>query len=158
MKGATWPNRRAATWHPHFGLLVLVSKMFMGVDRIRTGDLPSDRVLTQLARFWAESANFGALLFLAKLTPATPILVEFCWGKEEESVIGITLARETILHVFLVDFGSLRPSGAIGAGFRAIGGHLQVILLQGSFQGHQGHFSAGAVWRLCASIFGDSKA
>jgi hypothetical protein len=45
----------------------------------------------------------------------------------------------------LVDFGSLRPSGAIGAGFRAIGGHLQVILLQGSFQGHQGHFSVGAV-------------
>ena len=66
--------------------------------------------------------------------------------------------EETILDVFLVDFGSLRPSGANGAGFRAIGGHLQVIFLQGSFQGHQGHFSAGAVWRLCASIFGDSKA
>ena len=68
------------------------------------------------------------------------------------------LLEETILDDFWVDFGSLRPYGAIGAGFRAIGGHLQVILLQGSFQGHQGHFSVGAVWRLCASIFGDSKA
>jgi hypothetical protein len=33
-----------------------------------------------------------------------------------------------------------------------------VFFLQGSFQGHQGHFSAGAVWRLCSAIFGDSKA
>jgi hypothetical protein len=40
------------------------------------------------AFFGAESANFGLLLFLAKLTPAKPFLVEFCWEKEEETVIG----------------------------------------------------------------------
>jgi hypothetical protein len=102
-----------------------------------------------------ESANFGFLLFLAKLTPAMPNLVEKRRRNQFWPYLGL---GKTFLHVFLVDFGSLRPSGAIGAGFRAIGGHLQVILLQGSFQGHQGHFSAGAVWRLCASIFGDSKA
>jgi hypothetical protein len=32
--------------------------------------------------FGAESAKFGLLLLLAKLTPAMPFLVEFCWEKE----------------------------------------------------------------------------
>jgi hypothetical protein len=88
----------------------------------------------------------------------TPILVEFVEEKKEKTVFAITLARENHSGRNFGHFGSLRPSGAIGAGFRAIGGHLQVFLLQGSFQGHQGHFSAGAVWRLCSAIFGDSKA
>ena len=95
------------------------------------------------------------LLFLASLTPAIPNLVE---KRRKNQFWPYLELGKTFLHVFLVDFGSLRPSEAIGIVFRAIGGHLQVIVLQGSFQGHQGHFSAGAVWRLCASIFGDSKA
>jgi hypothetical protein len=120
--------------------------------------LTCDHTIVNGARFWAGVRLFGNLLFLAKLTPAMPNLVEFFGKRRRNQFWPYLLLGKTFLHVFLVDFGSLRPSGAIGAGFRAIGGHLQVILLQGSFQGHQGHFSAGAVWRLCASIFGDSKA
>jgi hypothetical protein len=51
-----------------------------------------------------ESAFFGNWLFLAKLTPAMPNLVEFCWGKEEESVIAISLARENHSGRFLGRF------------------------------------------------------
>jgi hypothetical protein len=108
-----------------------------------------------LARFGAESAIFGFFAIFSKLTP---ILVEFVEEKKGNWFLPYLELGKTFLHVFWVNFGSLRPSGAIGAGFRAIGGHLQVFLLQGSFQGHQGHFSAGAVWRLCSAIFGDSKA
>ena len=37
----------------------------------------------RLAHFWGGVHLFlGIWLFLAWLTPATPILVEFCWGKE----------------------------------------------------------------------------
>jgi hypothetical protein len=82
-----------------------------------------------------ESANLALLLFLVKLTPAMPNLVE---KRRRNQLWPYLWLGKTSLHVFLVDFGSLRPSGAIG-------GHLQVILLQGSFQGHQGHFSVGAV-------------
>ena len=82
------------------------------------------------------------LLFLVKLTPAMPNLVE---KRRRNQFWPYLELGKTFLHVVLVDFGSLRPSGAIGAGFRAIVGHLQVILLQGSFQDHQGHFSAGVV-------------
>ena len=95
------------------------------------------------------------MLFLARLTPTIANLVE---KRRRNQLLPYLWLGKTFLHVFLVDFGSLRPSGAIGAGFRAIGGHLQVFLLQGSFQGHQGHFSVGAVWGLCSSIFGDLKA
>jgi hypothetical protein len=41
-----------------------------------------------------ESAFFGILLILVKLTPAMPNLVEFFGEKKEEFVIGITGARE----------------------------------------------------------------
>jgi hypothetical protein len=88
-------------------------------------------------RFWSGVRHFWQfLLFLAKLTPAMPNLVEFFGEKRRNQFLPYLLLGKTFLHVFLVDFGSLRPSGAIGAGFRAIGGHLQVIFLQGSFQGH----------------------
>jgi hypothetical protein len=71
--------------------------------------------------FGAESAFFGILLFLVRLTPATPNLVEFCWGKEEGvSYWHIFGYRKPFLTKFWMDFGSLRPSGANGAGFRAI--------------------------------------
>ena len=46
----------------------------------------------------------------------------------------------------MVDFGSLRPSEAIGIGFRVIGGHLQVIFLRGSSRSHKGQISLGAAW------------
>jgi hypothetical protein len=96
-----------------------------------------------LARFLGRSANFGPFSIFSQ---TTPILVEFVEEKKEKTVFAITLARENHSgRNFGQFFGSLRPSGAIGAGFRAIGGHLQVFLLQGSFQGHQGHFSVGAV-------------
>jgi hypothetical protein len=73
-------------------------------------------------RVFGRSPPFLALLlFLAKLTPAMPNLVEFCWGKEGGVSYWHNLELgKTILDVFLVDFGSLRPSGANGAGFRAI--------------------------------------
>jgi hypothetical protein len=71
--------------------------------------------------FGAESAFFGIWLFLARLTPAIANLVEFCWGKERRNQLLPYLGlEETILDEILVDFGSLRPSEAIGAGFRAI--------------------------------------
>jgi len=99
--------------------------------------------------------HFGNFAIFSKLTP---ILVEFVEEKRGNWFLPYLELGKTIWDEILVNFGSLRPSGAIGAGFRAIGGHLQVFLLQGSFQGHQGHFSTGAVWRLCSAIFGDSKA
>jgi hypothetical protein len=64
--------------------------------------------------FGAESAFFAPLLFLAWLTPATPNLVEFFGEKRRELVIGYLWLQETILRKILVDFGSLRPSEAIG--------------------------------------------
>jgi hypothetical protein len=42
--------------------------------------------------FGAESANLALLLFLVKITPATPNLGEFFGEKRRESVIGITFA------------------------------------------------------------------
>jgi hypothetical protein len=37
----------------------------------------------KMARFWGGVRQFWRiLLFLAKLTPAMPFLVEFCWEKE----------------------------------------------------------------------------
>jgi hypothetical protein len=99
--------------------------------------------------------HFGNFAIFSKLTP---ILVEFVEEKRGNWFLPYLELGKTIWDEILVNFGSLRPSGAIGAGFRAIGGHLQRFLLQGSFQGHQGHFSVGAVWRLCSAIFGASKA
>jgi hypothetical protein len=64
-----------------------------------------------------ESANFGFWLFLAKLTPAIPNLVE---KRRKNQFWPYLELGKTFLHVFWMDFGSLRPSGAIGAGFRAI--------------------------------------
>jgi hypothetical protein len=54
--------------------------------------LTIDIICERLARCWAETALFGALLFLAKLTPAMPHLVEFLGEKRRKSVIGITFA------------------------------------------------------------------
>jgi hypothetical protein len=42
--------------------------------------------------FGAESASFGVLLILVRLTPVTPNLVEFFGEKRRELVIGISLA------------------------------------------------------------------
>ena len=93
-----------------------------------------DLIYNPLARFWSGSPPILApMLILAKLTPAMPNLVEKRRRNQFWPYLGL---GKTFLHVFLVDFGALRPAGAIGAGFKAIGGHLQVILLQGSFQGH----------------------
>ena len=50
-----------------------------------------------------------------------PNLVE---KRRRSQLLGYLGLEETILDVFLVDFGSLRPSKAIGAGFRVIRGHL----------------------------------
>jgi hypothetical protein len=78
----------------------------------------TDTINEQLARLLErESANFGFWLFLAKLTPAIPNLVEKRRKNQFWPYLGL---EETILDEFLVDFGSLRPSRAIGAGFRAI--------------------------------------
>ena len=46
------------------------------------------------AHFWSGFRLFGILLFLVKLTPAMPHLVEFCWGKEGGVSYWISLARE----------------------------------------------------------------
>ena len=72
----------------------------------------------------------------AIFSQTTPILVEFVEEKKGNWFLPYLELGKTFLHVFWVDFGSLRLYGAIGAGFRAIGGHLQVTFLQGSFQGH----------------------
>jgi hypothetical protein len=68
-------------------------------------------------KIWAESAFFGILPFLVKLTPAMPNLVE---KRRRNQFWPHLWLGKTFLHVFLVDFGSLRPSGAIGVGFRSI--------------------------------------
>jgi hypothetical protein len=69
------------------------------------------------AFFGAESAFFGKLLILVKLTPVMPNLVE---KRRRNQLLPYLWLGKTFLHVFLMDFGSLRPSGANGAGFRAI--------------------------------------
>ena len=80
-----------------------------------------DLVFKRLAFFGAESAKFGLLLLLAKLTPAMSFLVEFLGEKRRKSVIGITFATGNLSGRFFWSIlGSLRPSGANGAGFRAI--------------------------------------
>ena len=77
--------------------------------------------------------HFGNFAIFSKLTP---ILVEFVEEKRGNWFLPYLELGKTIWDEILVNFGSLRPSGAIGAGFRAIGGHLQVFFLQGSLQGH----------------------
>jgi hypothetical protein len=54
------------------------------------------------------------LLFLVKLTPTFPNLVEFLGKRRRSQLLGYLGLEETILDEILVDFGSLRPSEAIG--------------------------------------------
>ena len=71
--------------------------------------------------FWAESANFDFFAIFSEVNSHYSEFGGVLLGKRRRSqLLGYLGLEETILDVFLVDFGSLRPSEAIGIGFKAI--------------------------------------
>ena len=105
-----------------------------------------------------ESANFGTLLFLVKLTPATPILVELLGEKKEEFVFGITGARENDLGRFFGRFWVSSTSWSHWSRFQSHWRSFSGDFSSGKLSGPLGPFQCWSCWRLGAAIFGDSKA
>jgi hypothetical protein len=71
--------------------------------------------------FWVESAKFDFFAIFGEVNSHYSYFGGVLLGKRRRSQLLRYLGlEETILDEFLVDFGSLRPSEAIGTGFRAI--------------------------------------
>jgi hypothetical protein len=108
------------------------------------------------ARFleW-ESANLALLLFLVKLTPAMPNLVE---KRRRNQLWPYLWLGKTFLHVF---FGRFWVSSTFWSHWSRFQSHWRSFagdFASGKLSGPPGPFQCWSCWRLGASIFGDSKA